>query len=407
MFRTSLKGISKAVTSGLTPLRSNAEFWKNGEISWLKTEQIGDRHIYETNEYISKKALEQTSIKIIPSDAITIAMYGEGRTRGSVSIIKKPMTTNQACCNLIIDDTKADYNYVYYFLKTQYNNLRALSSGVRKNLNSEDIKTFQISIPDLSAQQKIAKVLSILDDKIELNNRINDNLEQMAKAIYDYWFVQFDFPNEFNKPYKSSGGAMVYEDILKRQIPKGWEVKSLLDIANFVNGLACQKYRPVDDNFLPVIKIREMNDGISQNTEKVRKDIPSKYIINDGDLLFSWSASLDVKIWSEGIGGLNQHIFKVTSSTYPQTYYYFELLNYLRHFKMMADLRKTTMGHITQEHLRDSKILVPSLYIINKLDEQLNPIFKKILVTKKQSQKLAALRDWLLPMLMNGQVTVK
>jgi len=229
----------------------------------------------------------------------------------------------------------------------------------------------------------------------------------MAKAIYDYWFVQFDFPNEEGNPYKSSDGEMVYNDILKRQIPNGWKVKSLLDIANFVNGLACQKYRPIDENFLPVIKIREMNDGISQNTEKVRKDIPSKYIINDGDVLFSWSASLDVKIWTEGIGALNQHIFKVTSSIYPKTYYYFELLNYLQHFKMMAELRKTTMGHITQEHLRDSKILVPNVTIINKLDELLSPIFKKTLVINKQNQELAALRDWVLPMLMNGQITIK
>ncbi|MGY4539900.1 restriction endonuclease S subunit [Mucilaginibacter sp. UYNi724] len=229
----------------------------------------------------------------------------------------------------------------------------------------------------------------------------------MAKAIYDYWFVQFDFPNEANKPYKSSGGIMVYDDVLKRQIPKGWKVESLLDIANFINGLACQKYRPIDENSLPVIKIREMNDGISQNTEKVRKDIPPKYIVNDGDVLFSWSASLDVKIWTEGTGALNQHIFKVTSSTYPKTYYYFELLNYLQHFKMMAELRKTTMGHITQEHLRDSKIVVPNLTVISKLDELLSPIFKKALVIKKQNQGLSALRDWLLPMLMNGQVTVK
>lgn len=297
--------------------------------------------------------------------------------------------------------------YVFYLMKC-LGNLKTSDKSTVPGINRNDLHELIVPyIESKLAQRHIASTLSMLDSKIELNNKINDNLEQMAKAIYDYWFVQFDFPNEINKPYKSSGGEMVYNEELKREIPNGWKVKSLLDIANFVNGLACQKYRPIDENFLPVIKIREMNDGISQNTEKVRKDIPSKYIINDGDVLFSWSASLDVKIWTEGIGALNQHIFKVTSSIYPKTYYYFVLLNYLQHFKMMAELRKTTMGHITQEHLRDSKILVPNVTIINKLDELLSPIFKKTLVINKQNQELAALRDWVLPMLMNGQIIIK
>jgi type I restriction enzyme, S subunit len=276
----------------------------------------------------------------------------------------------------------------------------------------------EFEIPDypLSTQQNIASILSSLDDKIELNNKINAELEAMAKTIYDYWFVQFNFPAEAStkvngkniagKPYKSSGGKMVWSEDLKREVPEGWEIKSLLEIADFTNGLACQKFRP--DNIvdsLPVIKIKEMNDGISANTELVRSDIPEKVIVNNGDVLFSWSASLDVKIWTQGKGGLNQHIFKVTSKKYPRTFYYYEVLAYLEHFKMIAELRKTTMGHITQDHLKQSRIAVPPDKLIRLLHNKLNYFIELVIKNKEQNQQLSQLRNWLLPMLMNGQVS--
>lgn len=269
------------------------------------------------------------------------------------------------------------------------------------------LKKLEVKIhSSIDYQKQIAKVLSDLDAKIEVNNKINTELEVMAKTLYNYWFVQFDFPDKNGKPYKSSGGTMVFNEELKREIPEGWEVGNLLDIANFQNGLACQKFRPIDNNFLPVIKIKEMRDGFTSKTEKVRPDVPNKIKIYNGDILFSWSASLEVMVWSDGNGALNQHIFKVTSDIFPKSYYYFELLNYLQHFKMIADLRKTTMGHITQDHLKQSKICIPPINICKKLDDRLSPIFELVMSNNQQNQKLAELRDWLLPMLMNGQVTV-
>ena len=260
---------------------------------------------------------------------------------------------------------------------------------------------------DLPTQKSIAKILSDLDAKIELNNKINQELEAMAKTLYDYWFVQFDFPDENGKPYKSSGGKMIYNEELKRDIPEGWNVGTLLDIATFTNGIACQKYRPDNENFLPVIKIKEMKDGFSVKTEKVKTDVPSRIKIFNGDILFSWSASLEVMIWSGGDGALNQHIFKVTSSKFPKSFFYFELLNYLQHFKMIAELRKTTMGHITQDHLLQSRIVIPPIKIIKLLDNKLSTFLKKQVLLKQENQNLSELRDWLLPMLMNGQVQVK
>ena len=272
--------------------------------------------------------------------------------------------------------------------------------------DKNQILDFKIPDFDLPKQHKIASVLSVLDSKIDLNNKINTELEAMAKLIYDYWFVQFDFPNQNGKPYKSSGGKMVWSEELKREIPEGWEAVNLLEIADYTNGIACQKYRPMGGKSLPVIKIREMHNGFSGETELVREDIPKKVIVEDGDILFSWSASLEVQVWVGGRGGLNQHIFKVTSRKYPRSFYYFQLLDYVGHFRMMAENRKTTMGHITQDHLKQSRIVLPPQLIIEDLDKELKPMFDSIVLNKKQNIELTDLRDWLLPMLMNGQVNV-
>ena len=247
------------------------------------------------------------------------------------------------------------------------------------------------------------------DDCIQKPNyQLNDNLEAMAKQLYDYWFVQFDFPNEEGKPYKSSGGAMVYNEKLKREIPKGWHCGTLLDIAEYTNGLACQKYRPIDNNKLPVIKIKEMHDGLSADTEWVKADIPDDVKVFDGDVLFSWSASLEVMLWAYGNGGLNQHIFKVTSKNgYPRSFYFYQLIHYVGVFKQMAEARKTTMGHITQDHLRQSTIaLPPNVDIANKLEEKLCPIFDEIVKNNQEIMALTKQRDELLPLLMNGQASV-
>ena len=230
----------------------------------------------------------------------------------------------------------------------------------------------------------------------------------MAKQLYDYWFVQFDFPNEEGKPYKSSGGEMVWNEKLKREIPKDWHCGTLIDIAEYTNGLACQKYRPTDENKLPVIKIKEMHDGLSPDTEWVKADIPESVKVYDGDVLFSWSASLEVMLWAYGNGGLNQHIFKVTSKNgYPRSFYFYQLKHYIGVFKQMAEARKTTMGHITQDHLKQSTIALPSnVAIANKLEEKLCPIFDAIVKNNQEIMSLAKQRDELLPLLMNGQATV-
>ena len=316
------------------------------------------------------------------------------------------------CALITPNPAVVDGKYLNAFMHTRYiqkyfeNN--ASGSGQRYTLSNDTIGNIPVLLPSVKEQHTIGKVLADIDRKIELNKQINDNLEAMAKQLYDYWFVQFDFPNEEGKPYKSSGGAMVWNEKLKREIPKGWHCGTLLDIAEYTNGLACQKYRPTDEKKLPVIKIKEMHDGLSVDTEWVKADIPDNVKVFDGDVLFSWSASLEVMLWAYGNGGLNQHIFKVTSKNgYPRSFYFYQLVHYIGVFKQMAEARKTTMGHITQNHLRQSTIVLPpDVDIANKLEEKLCPIFDAIVKNSQEIMTLTKQRDELLPLLMNGQASV-
>ena len=285
----------------------------------------------------------------------------------------------------------------------------ASGSGQRYALSAETLNSFPVPVIPLQKQKQIGEIFSALDKKIELNKQINQNLEAMAKQLYNYWFVQFDFPNEEGKPYKSSGGKMVWNEKLKREIPFGWHCGNLFEIAVFTNGLACQKFRPKDDEAsLPVIKIREMHDGISADAEKVTPNIPESVKVYNGDVLFSWSASLEVMLWAYGLGGLNQHIFKVTSANdFPKSFFYFQLLDYVDVFKKMAEARKTTMGHITQDHLQQSAIAIPdNKDIADRFEELISPIFNQIIKLHEEILNLTKQRDKLLPLLMNGQVLV-
>ena len=266
-----------------------------------------------------------------------------------------------------------------------------------------------VSYPDIKTQNNIVSVLKPINEKIANNSRMCSVLEHIAKTLYDYWFTQFDFPNAEGKPYRSSNGEMEWNEQLKREIPKGWNVGNLYDIADPINGLACQKYRPKEnERALPVVKIKEMHEGITGETELVSVNIPGKHKIFDGDILFSWSATLEVMYWFGGDAGLNQHIFKVVPiNGYSKEYVYHQFSSYVINFVKMAEARKTTMGHITTDHLEQSRIVLPPSEIVQAFSEIVAPIHQKIGQCQQENRELTKLRDWLLPMLMNGQATVE
>ena len=364
-------------------------------------------NLYYVGDFKSEFLMEEGDI-ITPLTEQAIGLLG------STAIIPESgkYIQSQDVAKIICKEDLLDKDFAFYLISSALvkQQLSAAAQQTKIRHTSPDkIKDCTVWIPELSEQKRIGKLLRSIDRKIELNRAINQNLEAMAKQFYDYWFVQFDFPNEEGKPYKSSGGKMVWNEKLKRNIPVGWHCGNLFEIAVFTNGLACQKFRPKDDEeSLPVIKIREMHDGISIDTEEVTSNIPESVKVYNGDVLFSWSASLEVMLWAYGLGGLNQHIFKVTSANdFPKSFYYFQLLDYIDVFKKVAEARKTTMGHITQDHLQQSTIAIPdNKDIAVRFEELISPIFEQVVKLHEEISYLIKQRDELLPLLMNGQVSV-
>ncbi len=287
----------------------------------------------------------------------------------------------------------------------------------QKSIKIEAQKLFLL--PPLPEQQAIASVLSAFDDKIELLREQNKTLEEIGQTIFERWFVDFECEN---KGKNGDGGETPRNEIgetprrgvstgagngTQKSLPEGWSVGRLSEIAEFLNGIALQKY-PVEDenNYLPVIKIRELKAGITAQTDKASKSIDSKYIIDDGDVLFSWSGSLEVVIWQYGKGALNQHLFKVSSEKYPKWFYYFWTLYHLPEFREIASHKATTMGHIQRHHLDQAQVFIPDEKILKELDSQISPILEKIMLINQEIQSLARTRDELLPRLMRGEVRV-
>lgn len=298
---------------------------------------------------------------------------------------------------------QTDLKFLYYYLKTF--DFQALNVGSTQPLVKQtDIKKIKFPFPPEDEQRTIAKILSDLDEKIEFNHQMNKTLEAIGQAIFKRWFIDFEFPNENGELYKSSGGEMVDSEL--GDIPKEWEIKSIDKIADFLNGLALQKYPAKGEDFLPVIKIREMKQGITDSTDKASRDIPSEYIIQDGDLLFSWSGSLKIMLWMFGEGALNQHLFKVTSEKYPKWFYYYWLKYHLPHYRHIAKGKATTMGHIQRRHLKESLVLVPPESVLKNMNKVLSPIIDLIINNGIEIQQLSQIRDSLLPRFMSGRIRV-
>lgn len=354
----------------------------------------------EFNEKIKKSELHKDDVVIVRTGL-----------PGTSAVIPEELDGSN-CADLVIvrpDQSLVNPYYLCAFInswgKTQISNAKV--GAIQKHFNVTSAGEMLIPIIDIEKQNAIAKLLQDINSKIINNIAICTELEEMSKSLYDYWFVQFDFPDKNGKPYKSSGGEMIWNEELKRYIPKGWKAGNLYDIADYVNGLACQKYRPVDEaNKLPVIKIGEMHNGFGEDVEWARSDVDGKHIIQNGDILFSWSASLEVMLWNKGTGILNQHIFKVVPKM-NKFYVLQQLFAYVINFVRMAEARKTTMGHITTDHLKQSRIIIPPHGIADAFGDNVNDVYEKTIVYAEENQQLTSLRNYILPMLMNGQLTIR
>ena len=317
-----------------------------------------------------------------PKQLIVVAR-GVGGT-GDVKITKeKCYLTNLSIAVDITDTNKVIPEYLYYLFTL--NNLRYLDSGsAQSQITITDLEKVCIKLPNISIQHKIVDMLLSLDDKIENNNAINKNLEEQAQVIFAQYFIDIE------------------------NIPDGWTEGNLTDIAEYLNGLAMQKFRPSNENeSLPVLKIKELRQGICDtDSDRCSSKIKKAYIVHDGDVIFSWSGSLLVDFWCGGDCGLNQHLFKVTSEKYDKWFYYVWTNYHLQEFVKMAADRATTMGHIKRDALEKARVLIPNQEDYNYIKELLQPLYDSIIANRIENRKLSALRDTLLPRLMSGEIDI-
>ena len=386
LYKKHISDLGRVIT-GKTPRTSIKENY-GGIIPFLTpSDNMSFKYAPRTTKTLSELGLKEVKSCLLPPSSICVSCIGSDL--GKVVMTTRETITNQQI-NSIIPNKDNDPDFIYYLMCIVGKHINALSktSTAVPIINKSTFSEYEVYVPDKENQTKIANILSSLDDKIELNRRINDNLEQQAQALFKSWFVDFE-------PW---GGKM----------PNDWKEGTLLDIADYLNGLAMQKY-PSKEGFvsLPVLKIKELGQGYCDDaSDRCTSTISSQYIVNDGDVIFSWSGTLLVDIWCGGVCGLNQHLYKVTSKSYPKWFYLYWTISHLEKFRRIASDKAVTMGHIKRGDLEKAKVLIPPITTIVTLSNQITPMIENIINVRKENTKLAQLRDTLLPKLMSGELKI-
>lgn len=393
------------IISGGTPKTDVKSYWENGTIGWLSVTDFNNdlRYVYTTEKKITDEGLKNSNTKLLNRGDIIISARG---TVGALAQIGTPMCFNQSCFGLRGKKGIVETDFLFYALKNYVSNIKKRSQGsVFDTINLNSFELMEIEIPkDLKYQQKITSVLSALDSKIELNNRINAELEVMAKTLYDYWFVQFDFPDKHGKPYKTSGGKMVWNEELKREIPEGWISGELKDIANITMGQS-----PPGESY------NEEGNGIifyqgctdfGNRFPTIRKFTtePTRFA-KEGDILLSVRAPVGTLNIAKENCCIGRGLASLNSKDNCIGYLFGVMVN----LKQIFDRRNvdgTTFGSITKDDLFSLKVVKPTINILEKYHVAINSSFEKQNQLELENIKLTELRDWLLPMLMNGQVKV-
>ena len=335
-------------------------------------------------KYISPEFNEKLSKSLLRTGDVVIVRTGKP---GACAVIPN-ISGAWNCSDLVIvrpHAKKLDPLFLAAYINVASGTINnQLVGAVQQHFNVASAKRLEIPLPSIDVQRKISSLIGILNDKINLNNKINDNLQEQALAVFQ-------------------------QELLRdRELPEGWRNGSLLDIANYLNGLAMQKYRPAEgETGLPVLKIKELRQGsCDASSELCSPSIKPEYIIHDGDVVFSWSGSLLVDLWCGGTCGLNQHLFKVTSEKYPKWFYYAWTAHHLARFVAIAADKATTMGHIKREELEKAEVAIPDAASMERIGGILQPMYDLIISNRIENRKLAALRDTILPQLMSGEMDV-
>ena len=380
------------IYSGGTPKSTIPEYYTPGTIPWLNSGEVQFKPIFRTEKYISESGLVNSAAKWVYPPAVAVAMYGA--TAGNAAIVNTPLTTNQAICNLIIDSAKSDYRFVYYALMWLNESLASLTNGAaQQNLNAKTIADFCIPNLTLNAQRRIAAVLSAIDDKIELNRLLNDNLEAMAQALYDYWFVQFDFPDENGKPYKSSGGKMVWNSQIGQEIPDGWKVTKLADLIEpLVTGKLDAKASE-DGGQYPFFTC----SAAPLEINSFSFDEDAIILAGNGDFyIFDYNGKFDV---------YQRDYVIIPKEGESKQYLYLTIARNIRILKDKA--QGSIIKFLTKGMIENIPVFALDWNCHQKLKRTLQNLFIKRFNVQKEIASLTKQRDFLLPLLMNGQVQVK
>ncbi|MEX4349281.1 restriction endonuclease subunit S [Haemophilus influenzae] len=437
-----MEEICLKITSGGTPSRQNPKLYKNGNINWIKTKELNNGYIFESEEKITEEAIKKSSAKLLPVNTILLAMYGA--TVGELGILGKEMACNQACCALIIDPKKADYRFIFYLLRLYKKEIQSLATGAaQQNLSAKTIKEFSFYIPNLEKQKKIADILSELDKKIDLNTQINQTLEQIAQALFKSWFVDFD-PVRAKVQALSDGLSLEQAELAAMQaisgktpeeltalsqtqpdryaelaetakafpcemvevdgveVPKGWELSTIGDCYDVVMGQS-PKGETYNENKQGMLFYQGRAEfGWRFPTPRLFTTDP-KRIAEQNSILMSVRAPVgDINIALEkccigrGLAAL-QHKSKNLSFGLYQ----------IQSIKPELDLfngEGTVFGSINQANLKNIQIINPDEKFIQLFEKYLSSCDSKIMNNEIENNALKEIRDLLLPRLLSGEI---
>ena len=391
-----LESVCSKVTSGGTPSRQQLSYWQDGTIPWLKTGDIKKNFVYSVDEFITNEGLDNSSAKLLPINSVIIAMYGDGNTAGSVAVNKIELATNQACCNFIIDEKKADYRYVYHYLKGSYQNLVNLKSGgSQQNLNARTLKKFPIWIPSLETQQKIAGILSAYDELIENNKKRIALLETMAEELYKEWFVRFRFPNYENTEFEKG-------------VPKNWQREEINYFCQEVKKSIKKENLNSEQKYIGLEHLSRKDFAIYDYATADTVD-SDKLEFQKNDILFGKIRPYLHKVCLANFNGICSTDIIVIRAKKDLFFSYILLTVFSNTFVDLANVSSngTKMPRANWGYLKKVKIPLPPQDLLKKFNEICLPIFQQIDVLLQENELLISKKNQLLPRLISGKLSVE
>ena len=398
------------IVGGATPSTSVARYY-GGDIPWLTPKDLSTFHgrfIGHGERNITQAGLDSCSAQLLPAGTV---LFSSRAPIGYVAIAQNPITTNQGFKS-VVPNKDVDSLFLYYSLKYNKEKIEAMGSGTTfKEVSGSTMKNVEISLPSLQQQKRIAKVLGSIDDKIETNRRINDNLEQQAQALYKHWFVDFEFPNEEGKPYKSSGGQMKKTEL--GEIPENWNIGNVGDLVDFQSGFAFKSELFDEKGTFRLITIKGVQDGFldingAAYINELPKKMPSYCLLQEGDIIMSLTGNVGrCCIVDRGNLLLNQRVVKLRPVKKDNNMFVYTMFRREEFKDRLTSLaRGTAQANLSPIETANMRIVIPTNDLIGSYCLYGEPIFSNLLNNIKENNNLSSLRETLLPKLMSGELSV-